>query len=43
MHWLDGIALVKTWRIGCPEALFDIVGSLLNECPSLPNRAYGPE
>ena len=39
MHWLDGIARVKTWRSGWPDSFFGIVGSVLRESPRLPASA----
>ncbi len=43
MHWLVGIARVKTCFSGCPERFFGIIGSCVSVNPWLPALAYAAE
>jgi hypothetical protein len=43
MHWLDGMALVKTCFSGWPGSSLGMVGSAVWVVPLLPNWAWGPE
>ena len=42
-HWLDGIRLVRTCLIGCPDSFLGIVGSSVALRARLPNAAKWAE